>query len=111
MGEFLEEDPLNPVSRGVLTDNGDGLWDALAGGPESRPEYSETLVFGLGLGVVQNELNADLGVLIARRPGFFCAGGGVSAWMITSMIACFRAAFPYSSSNPASAVPGSSVLP
>ena len=66
MGEFLEEDPLNPVSRGVLADNGDGLWDALAGAPESRPEYSETLVFGLRLGVVQNELNVDLGVLIAH---------------------------------------------
>ena len=65
MGELLEDDLLNAVGCCVLADDGNGLRDILTRLSEYLTQDGVPLVFGLALGVVDDELDDNLGVLIA----------------------------------------------
>ena len=67
MGEPLEKHLVDAVLRCVFADNGDGLRDGLARLSEDGPNRLERLVFRSRRGVVENELDGDLRVLVARR--------------------------------------------
>ena len=54
------------MGGGVLADDGDGLRHALPGRSEDRPERCVSLVLGLRGRVVDDQLDVDLGVLVAR---------------------------------------------
>lgn len=66
VGQLFEDDLLHAVGGGVLADDGDGLRHALPGRSEDRPERCVSLVLGLRGRVVDDQLDVDLGVLVAR---------------------------------------------
>ena len=65
MGKLFEDDLLHAVGGGVLTDDGNGPGDILSRRPEYLAKNGIPLVFGLGLRIVDDELDVDLGVLVA----------------------------------------------
>ena len=65
MGELFEDDLLNAVGRCVLADDGNGLGNILPRFSEDLTQNGVPFIFGLPLGVVDNELDVHLGVFVA----------------------------------------------